>query len=292
MDESEARVKEKLRVYLRLGRVSNVPTVWSNTIAGVVLGGARPSVRAVVLLAIAMTLFYVGGMFLNDAFDREIDARERPERPIPSGQVSAREVFTVGYALLAAGGALAIFAGGLRAALPAAALAGAIVLYDAWHKGNALSPVLMGACRMLVYVTVAHATSAHVGLAVYEGGAVLLCWILGLSYVAKQENLSEVKNLWPLGFLAAPFVWASPIDDGFVAFFFLVLMAWAVRCVTLVRERKPGSIPKAVVGLIAGVSLVDALAIANAAPARAPLAFVAAAGFPLTLGLQRYVKGT
>ena len=35
-------------------------------------------------------MFYIGGMYLNDAFDRDIDARERPERPIPSGHVGAR----------------------------------------------------------------------------------------------------------------------------------------------------------------------------------------------------------
>ena len=30
----------KLRTALRLGRVSNLPTVWSNTLAGAVLAGA------------------------------------------------------------------------------------------------------------------------------------------------------------------------------------------------------------------------------------------------------------
>jgi 4-hydroxybenzoate polyprenyltransferase len=282
----------KLGVYLRLGRVSNLPTVWSNAIAGALLGGGRPSAGAVLLLAIAMTLFYVGGMFLNDAFDREIDARERPERPIPSGQIQAREVFAIGFGLLAAGAALAVFVGGAPAVLPAAALAGAVVLYDAWHKGNVLGPVLMGLCRALVYVTVAHATSTHASLDAYKGAAVLLAWIVGLSYVAKQENLNEVKNLWPLGFLAAPFVWASPIDTGLVALLFLALLAWAVRCIVLVRERKPGNIPRAVVGLIAGIALVDALAIAIATPDHGGFALAAAAGFPLTLALQRFVKGT
>jgi hypothetical protein len=46
------------------------------------------------ILLVAMSLFYTGGMYLNDAFDREFDARSRPERPIPAGQVSAQAVFT------------------------------------------------------------------------------------------------------------------------------------------------------------------------------------------------------
>src|SRR5574339_414061 len=85
-------------VYLRLGRVSNLPTVWTNVLAGVSV--AR---EPLAFLALALSLFYIGGMYLNDAFDREIDARERPERPIPSGQVKATTVFAVGYGLLAAG---------------------------------------------------------------------------------------------------------------------------------------------------------------------------------------------
>lgn len=65
-------------VALRLGRVSNVPTVWTNVAAGVALSGAGFSVGIVAGLMLALSLFYIGGMYLNDAFDRDIDARERP----------------------------------------------------------------------------------------------------------------------------------------------------------------------------------------------------------------------
>ena len=81
----------RAHTYLRLGRVSNLPTVWTNVLAGVALSGARAPAGTAVLLALALSLFYVGGMFLNDAFDREVDTRERPERPIPSGTVFVAE---------------------------------------------------------------------------------------------------------------------------------------------------------------------------------------------------------
>ena len=92
-----------LGVALRLGRVSNLPTVWTNVAAGMALSGAGLAVEILAGVALAMSLFYVGGMYLNDAFDRDIDARERPERPIPSGLVPAATVFQIGFALLAAG---------------------------------------------------------------------------------------------------------------------------------------------------------------------------------------------
>ena len=56
-----------------------------------------------ILLAAAFSLLYTGGMYLNDAFDRAVDARERPERPIPSGRVRAGSVFAIGFGLSALG---------------------------------------------------------------------------------------------------------------------------------------------------------------------------------------------
>ena len=37
---------------------------------------------------------------------------------------------------------------------------------------------------------------------------VLLCYLVGLTYVAKQENLGHIRNVWPLAFLSAPVVYA------------------------------------------------------------------------------------
>ena len=63
----------KLSTALRLGRVSNLPTVTSNVLAAVALSGAHPSPSTIVGTCIAVSLMYVAGMWLNDAFDRDID---------------------------------------------------------------------------------------------------------------------------------------------------------------------------------------------------------------------------
>lgn len=277
------------RVYLTLGRVSNLPTVWTNTLAGIVLAGGVFAPRTYGLLALGMSLFYVGGMFLNDAFDRGIDAVERPERPIPSGKISATEVFAIGF-LLMAGGAVLTAMVRVRAIAPALGLGAAIVLYDAWHKKNPLSPLIMGLCRVLVYVTAAFASATEVQSGVWIGAVVLLCYLIGLTYVAKQENLTEVKNLWPLLFLGAPLAMAPSMRDAVALVVLVALVGWVVRCVLLVRERKPGNISRAVVGLIAGISLLDALLVAKAG--RPELATIGGVGFFLTLAGQKYVKGT
>ena len=122
-----------LTALLTLGRVSNLPTVWTNVLAGAVLaGGAWHDGRTGIVL-VAMSLFYVGGMYLNDYFDRGIDARERPGRPIPAGDVAAPLVATIGFGLLAAGVAL-LATTGLAAAicgLGLAALIAGVSLVDA-----------------------------------------------------------------------------------------------------------------------------------------------------------------
>jgi hypothetical protein len=285
-------------VYLRLGRVSNLPTVWTNVLAGAVLAGGELAALPLLFALAGMSLVYTGGMYLNDAFDREVDARERPERPIPSGLVGAGQVFAIGFALLAggvvatAGAAAASPARGAWWAVPAALLlAGTVVYYDARHKRDPLSPLVMGLCRVLVYVTAALAVAGRLTPAVAGGALVLLAYLIGLTYVAKQETLTEVANLWPLLFLAAPFVYGAPVlARGAAALLYLAFLAWVAYAISLLVRRRPGNIPRAVVTLIAGISLLDALLIVHAGAAA--LAGWALAGFVLTLGGQRYVAGT
>jgi 4-hydroxybenzoate polyprenyltransferase len=294
----------KWRVYLRLGRVSNLPTVWSNTLAGMTLAGRGDEVigaGGAALLALAFSCFYVGGMFLNDAFDRRIDARERPERPIPAGLVGAGEVFVIGFGLLGAGmltlalhGRVTVSGYDGRVLASGAALALAIVVYDLWHKRNPLSPWLMGICRVLVYVTAALAVSGSVERSVQIGAALLLAYLVGLTFVAKQENLAALRNRWPLVFLFLPFA-ATWRPHGLGAVLYALFGAWVTAAAwRLWRARSTpggrGLVPRVVVRLIAGMSLLDALLMAEHGSPWPALAAVAAFGFTL-LG-QRWIAGT
>ncbi len=284
---------------LSLGRVSNLPTVWTNLLAALVLAGGAVTDLRLLPLFLGLTLFYVGGMYLNDAFDAVIDAVERPERPIPSGRVARGTVFVLGFAMLGAGVICLAWAGyaveqgtGLWPALAGLALGAAIVFYDWYHKANPLSPVVMGLCRLLVYIAAGAAIAVPLPAPVLIGGLLLLCYVIGLTYVAKQENLGEVKNLWPLVFLAAPLLYgvSLSLEVPEAGAFLLALAVWMGLALWLVKRRQPGDIPKAVVSLIAGISLLDALLIAGTGALW--LGGLAVLGFFLTLGLQRFVAGT
>ena len=247
----------------------------------------------------ALSLFYVAGMYLNDAYDAGIDARERPERPIPSGQVSADTVFTLGFGMMGLGLALLIWVGygaaagtGLGPLMGGLGLGAAIVLYDRRHQENPLSPVLMGLCRVLVYVTAGLAVAAQLPPALLTGALLLLCYLIGLTYVAKQETLGEVRNLWPLLFLGVPVVYAlaQALAGPAAAFLSAAFILWVGLSLWFLRRRQPGDVPRAVVSLIAGISLLDGVLIAGAG--NLPVAWLAVAGFALTLALQRFVPGT
>jgi len=222
-----ARLRTRLRAWLELARVSNLPTVLSNAIAGATIGAcalalektaggagtvvwfggfvstagpdgpqdplSSPSIAFGVLAPLALPLFaYVGGMILNDAFDAEIDARERPTRPIPSGRVSRTSAFIVGFALLGIAIAIACTTGLPLVIGATALLLAAIVIYDRFHTKSVASTLLLAACRALASLIPMLAFAHGDVEALVRRGAFILpialaAWTLGLSLLARNE---------------------------------------------------------------------------------------------------------
>lgn len=289
----------RLQTALRLGRVSNLPTVWTNTMAGAMLAAGMLPMTQVGVMIVAFSLFYVGGMFLNDAFDAGYDAVHRPQRPIPAGDAGRGEVFGIGYGLMAVGLGLLAWVGfgttpgtGAWPIVGGIALGAAITFYNWHHKANPLGPLVMGLCRVLVYVGAGWGLVTVLPPELWIGAALLLCYLIGLTYIAKQEDLARFGNLWPLGFLAAPVVYGLVLGaaDTLVLVLWLLFTGWIVFALWLLRRRRPGDIGRAVVSLIAGISLLDAVLLAGAGAVGA--AMFALAAFALTLVLQRWIKGT
>src|SRR5690349_21540074 len=200
---------------LRLGRISNLPTVWTNAMAGFVLAGGVPSFAPLALLAVAASLLYVAGMVLNDVYDADIDAKERPERPIPAGLVSRGEARVWGFGLLAIGVVVATLAGRFAVATPtwapmlaAVITAALVVVYDAWHKGNPAAPVVMGLCRAGVYAMAAACIDARPTPALVTAALLLGLYVVSLTYIAKFESSGALGRTWPVLGVYAPGLWA------------------------------------------------------------------------------------
>ena len=279
------------RAWLELARVSNTPTTVSDTVAGAVLVSAGPVAAGagpVAVVAVAMALFYTAGMVLNDVMDLELDRRQRPERPLPSGRVSRGAAVAAVVGLFVVGELLLVLEG-WEPALAGLGLIALIVVYDAWHKGNALSPVLMAACRAMVYVVAGLAIAGTLNAELWGAAALMLAYVVGLTQVAKAEG-SGIAARWPVVAVLAPAAyWAKELPDPAVALLIAAFLVWAGYALWLVLARH--RIGPGVVRLIAGIAVYDALVVAGADGSAVAVA-VCLAAFALTVALQTKIAGT
>jgi 4-hydroxybenzoate polyprenyltransferase len=138
--------RNRVQAYLELLRPPNVTTAVGDVLAGYAIAGLGRPWALPWLLASTICL-YAGGIVLNDVFDLDVDRRERPERPLPSGRVTRRSAARLGGGLLSAGVCLA-FPAAWSAGLVASGTAACILLYDSWGKRRTwFGPVNMGLCR-------------------------------------------------------------------------------------------------------------------------------------------------
>ena len=259
-----------LRTLLVLGRVSNLPTVWSNCLAGWLLGGGGRYSR-LPLLFLGATFLYVGGMFLNDAFDEGFDREHRKERPIPSGAISAGAVWLWGFGCLLVG-SICLFTLGSRTGVAGLPLLLCIVIYDWIHKRTILAPILMGLCRTLLYFVAASAGEQGISGYGVWGGLVMGAYIVGLTYLARGESRKPVDSTesgmlryWPLLLLAMPvllalFMNANGYREGALVIS-AVLVLWLLKSLRSTLWSTERNVGRTVSGLLAGIVFVDWLAV-------------------------------
>jgi len=264
--------------YLQLLRLPNVFTALADVMLGFVFthGGGEPAVPFALLLA-ASSCIYLAGMVLNDLFDRDIDAVERPGRPIPSGRVPLRVASILGFGLLGLGvvlaGAVTGLTSELRPALVGMALAVAVLLYDRWLKRMPFGPFGMGACRMLNVLLGMSATSeswqpVHWWIA----GSVGL-YIVGVTWFARTEASASSRvqlSLATLVMLAGVVALARYpylIDDLLVELPDRWILFWTVlaglvgwRCVRAIADPRPANVQAAVKNSILSLIVLDAAA--------------------------------
>jgi hypothetical protein len=253
-----------LRVLLVLGRISNLPTVWSNCLAAWTLAGGSSWPR-LILVCLGASCLYTGGMFLNDAVDEAFDRRYRPERPIVAGRISARAVWVLSCLWLAVGCGIFISFGTVPS-LISGALTAAIVLYNVLHKRTIFSPVLMAACRFLLYPLAAAVANQSDRSSIWLGAAALAAYIVGLSYLARGESTGARYLRWTLILLFIPAllkcIFAAALSSSLVLAL-LSQVGWTVWCLAGQTTRRLSLIPRGVAGLLAGITLVDLVASAG-----------------------------
>lgn len=288
-----------MRALAELGRVSNLPTVLSNVLVGVVAAlptGQPWPIRRLMLALVACSALYLAGMILNDVADAAVDARERPHRPIPSRRVRRSDaallvvtLFGIALAALSICGAAALLSGLI--------LATTIIAYDLLHTRHVTTVALMGLCRGLVYVVAAAAVSGDAGatdptVLVLAGGLAL--YVVALTLLAREEAGGRLgANRWlavalpmlPLGAAAS----AGNLLTVFGIAAATLLTAWLWLAARQLF-RTPPRVVSAVLRWLAGICLVDALFLATLG--NPLLALLAGGLFGLTAWGHRRVIGT
>lgn len=278
------------RALLVLGRVSNLPTVWSNCLAGWLLGGGG-SLGRWWWLSLAASAFYVGGMYLNDACDAAFDRQHRRERPIPSGAIHVGLVWRLGGCLLISGW-LMLWCLGWSTGWIGTGLLISILVYDFVHKAVSFSPILMAFCRFFLFLAAASTGADGVtGLAVWSAIA-LAGWIIGLSYLARRESTTNSLRYWPLMVLALPLVlaWIANGNETRLRALYLafVLVGWSAWCLRHIWVDANRNLGLSVSGLLAGICLVDWLAVVPGYG----MGFIFLGFFLAALAAQRLIPAT
>lgn len=210
--EQPAKKRGGLLPWLRLMRLPNVFTAIADAAMGFLF--VRHEIDSLPLfacLATASASLYLAGMVLNDLFDFEIDARERPFRPLPSRQVSFFWATLLGINLLSLGLFLGWIAGLLPAApdampwrsgLVATALTGCILAYDGYLKKTPLGPLAMGACRFFnILLAMSAGTPSPDGHFLGYGTGELLVaagigiYIVGVTWFSRSETDRSQRNI-------------------------------------------------------------------------------------------------
>jgi 4-hydroxybenzoate polyprenyltransferase len=206
----------RFRPYAQLVRLPNVFTAFADICLGALATHALPeSWLPFLLLLLASGCLYCAGMVWNDFFDIEQDRRERPQRPIPSGEVPRHKAAQLGAVLLVVGLVCAYLADqvvwrltadrhpnidflstslGGNAFWIAVFLTIAILLYDGWLKRTWAGPLGMGLCRFL---------NVLLGLTVFEVfipkwgihlAAVVGIYIVGVTWFARTEARASKRS--------------------------------------------------------------------------------------------------
>jgi 4-hydroxybenzoate polyprenyltransferase len=295
---------------LRLGRASNLPTVWTNAIAAWALCGGGWHLD-LLWLSIAGSLLYLAGCTWNDAADAQWDAKHRPERPIPSGRLSRAHVWGIGVAQTGLGlGILAWL--GLPVLISGVITVVAVLLYDWLHKRSAWTVLLMAWCRVQWALTAALGCIAQQEFPLTVGAISPAFWyyvlalavcIITISLVARGEATasatstagSSIATWGPqtgVYIILFCWTWANLGLRKAAIFYFLVLLAWSAWfkfAQHTMRKLGKLGIGAFVAKNLAGICLLDAAFACNAWSAAAlPLI----AGFILCLALQRRIPAT
>jgi 4-hydroxybenzoate polyprenyltransferase len=241
MPGQNAKIAEKktttslLRSWLELLRLPNLLTIPGDVALGYLIAERANHARLDLLLGFDLTkgkfestgfiwatvatiALYIFGLVDNDASDAELDAKERPERPIPSGKISLKTAKTAAIAFMAAG---LIAAFGAPKPTFHVAIILAILVYsynNATKRNRLLGPLNMALCRLFSVILGYFAANGRHPLqepALLVVGMTWLLYFTAVTMAAAGEN-DKKRSEGRFTILGVPFLWlaTAPLATG------------------------------------------------------------------------------
>ncbi|MGD1945246.1 MAG: UbiA-like protein EboC [Croceivirga sp.] len=258
--------------YLQLCRPPNLPTAAADILAGITITGFFSDsckIVDVLSLVFASIFLYAGGVVLNDVFDYELDKKERPERPIPSGLIKLKNASLFGFTLLGIGIIFTVFVN-ILSILLALLLALAIIIYDAASKRNTFfGPLNMGICRGLNLLLGISITGV---LEQWYYGLIPVVFIFAVTLISRGEvHGNNKQNLIFSAFLYVMVILGvillnqnhKNLDNSYFVFLLLFALMVFVPLMGAYQNNRPDTIKKAVKAGVLSLVVLDA-AIATA----------------------------
>ena len=268
----------KIFPYLQLTRPANVITAIADIWAGFAIAGAWDYMATnwiygdqqfwwnLLWLSLSTIGLYAGGVAFNDVADAELDAIERPERPIPSGRASKKAAFWMSSLLLVFG-IVCAFQVNQVAGILAIAVAACAVLYDYWGKHQRIfGPINMGLCRsgnLLLGVSVA----PEVLEMIWPIGILPLIYVAAITMISRGEvHGKNRKALYAGGLMYASiflaiFCLAYLESPGYLQVIpFLALLGYMIfpPLAKAIRTQEPKFIGKSVKAAVISLIIVNA----------------------------------
>jgi len=261
--------------YAKLTRPANLPTAMADIMAGSSISGFTvliisdtsfngPIYLSLITLIFASIFLYAGGVVLNDVFDYKIDQIERPERPIPKGDVSLKGAAIFGTGLLLSGIILSFLTNYLSGII-ALILAVSILIYDSVSKKNQiLGPLNMGLCRAFNLV-LGMSVFGEIGHWMYS--IIPLIYIYAITLISRGEVYGQNRKhiIWA-GILYAIVIFFVLLiipdkQEQWISLFpFLGLFIFLIyrSLIRAYRINSPENIKKAVVSGVLSIIVLDA----------------------------------
>jgi 4-hydroxybenzoate polyprenyltransferase len=270
-------VSKRLKEYLLLIRLPNVFTTPSNILVGYFAAvSAAEAAEGAHLLALMISsgMLYIAGIVLNDFFDIEIDKKERPSRPLPSGKISKAYALGIAIVALLIANSVALLVGPVTLAV-SLALTLAIIAYDYRLKHSVVGPFVMGSTRFLNVILGASPVllyiDGHSFAIVGAAASLLFFYVSSITLLSKKEVGNDRPNSIPIFLILFGVISATIILGMLLQLewqFLIILSIFAAVLIGTFKQylgKKKPSVQKVVRNMVISIIILDSVFVTGTA---------------------------